>query len=244
MEPHAVPLSQRKRLVDRVDCPQRGGPGGQHDGADGVGAEQLLQRVEIHPPARIGGDLHPADAEQPAHPLMGVVGLLAEGDGGVRPQLARDEEGFQVGDGPARAEVAEEVGGVMEHRGDGGHRLPLQRGGRRPPVEGMIVWIDEHRHQICGSRRRMGRLQHLAGVARVEEGVVVPQPPAQLLQHLLRPLPGHGRGGVRGDGGPAGLPAPHRLDGLQAGGVEVHRRKSTGARQASPVEPRTRDAPA
>ncbi len=234
MEPHPVSLAQRERLVDRVDRPQRGGPGGQNQGADGVGLQQVLQGGEVHPPPGIGGHPDPADAEQPAHPLVGVVGLLAEGDGGIRSQLPGDEEGLQVGDGSARGQVPEEVGGVVEHRGNGGHRLPLQRGGRRPPVEGMIVWIDEHRHQIGGSRRRMGRREHLAGVARVEEGVVVPQPPAQLLQHQLRPLRGDGRRGVGGDGGPAGLPAPHRLDGLQAGGVEVHRRDSIGARQGHP----------
>ena len=228
VQPHPVPLAQGERLVDRVDGPERRGPGGQHHGTDRIGAQQVLEGVQVDPPPGVGGHADPADTEQVAHPLVGVVALLAEGDRGSGPELPGDEERLQVGDRPARGQVSQELHGVMEHGGDGGHGLPLQRRRGRPPVEGVIVGIDEHRHQIRGGRGGVGRLEHLTGVAGVEEGVVVPQPAAQLLQDPRRPLRAHHHRGVWCDARPAGLPTPHRLDRLQAGGVEVHRCKSTG----------------
>ena len=234
VQPHPVPIAERERLVDGIDGPEGGRPGGQHHGADGLGAEHLLERLQVHPSPGIGRHPDPPDAQQPAHPLVGVVALLAEGDGRTGAQLPGHEERLQVGDRPAGGEVAQEGLGVVEHRRDGGDRLALQRRRRRTAVQRVVVGIDQHRHQVGGRRGGVRRLEHLAGVAGMEEGVVVTQAAAELVQHPGRALGAHRHGGVGDHRRPAGLPPPHHLDGLQAGRVEVHRRKSSRGAPGSP----------
>ena len=63
--------------------------------------------------------------------------------------------------------------------------LPFQRGGRRAAVERVVVGVDLLRHRVGGERDLVRRLQHLPGVARMEERVVVPQPLTQLGKHGL-----------------------------------------------------------
>ncbi len=52
VDAHAVALAPRQRLVDRVDRPDAGRPGGQHDRAHVAAAELRLDRVEIGAPVR------------------------------------------------------------------------------------------------------------------------------------------------------------------------------------------------
>src|SRR5579863_2750340 len=60
-----------------------------------------------------------------------------------------------------------------EHGGDFGDRLFFERARGTTAVERVIVGIDEHRESIGEARDRMRRLKHLAGVERVEIGIVV-----------------------------------------------------------------------
>ena len=53
----------------------------------------------------------------------------------------------------------------------------------------MVVGIDRHGQRIGRPRHRMGRLQHLARVERMEVGIIVPQPMGRLVEDLLRSQP-------------------------------------------------------
>ena len=60
-----------------------------------------------------------------------------------------------------------------EHGGDFGDGFFFHCAGGAAAVERVIVGIDEHRERVGEARDRMRGLQHLAGVERVEIGVVV-----------------------------------------------------------------------
>ncbi len=125
------------------------------------------------------------------------MALGAEGDAALRVQLARDEQRLEVGDRAARREVAEVLLAVAEHRGQPRDDLALHLRRRRPAVERVVVGVDEHRRQLPGDRRGVRRLEHLPGVAGMEEGVVVAQPLRQLRERRLHPLLGDVERGVR-----------------------------------------------
>ncbi len=139
VKPDPVAVAQREHLVDGVDGAERRRSRGEHHGADVLMREPLPQSLEVHPSAAVGRDLHPPQPEQMAHPLMGVVGLLGVGDRRTGAQLAGDEERLQVGDGAARREVTQEGLVEVKHGGDVTDGLPLQLGGRRSAVQGMVV---------------------------------------------------------------------------------------------------------
>ena len=75
-----------------------------------------------------------------------------------------------------------------EHLGQLRHDLLLHLGRGRAAVQGVVVRVDQHRGQVPGHRGRVRRLEHLPGIGRVEERVVVPQPPGELAEHLGEPL--------------------------------------------------------
>ena len=179
MDPRAEAATQLHGLVDRVDRAEPGGAGGHDDRADGAGAQQLLECVEVHASHDVRRDGVSPDAEQVAHPAVGVVGVGAVGDAQAGMQLARHEQRLEVGDRAAAGQVAE-VLAEPEHGGELRDDLAFHRGGRRPAVEGMVVRVDQHRGDVAEHRGRVRWLQHLPDVAGVEERVVVPQPGGQL----------------------------------------------------------------
>src|SRR5439155_17379462 len=77
VQPYAVPVAQRQRIVDRVDRAESGGTGGQHDGADPSRVEQPAQRGQVDPAGRVGGHRVAGYAQQVAHARMRVVGVRA-----------------------------------------------------------------------------------------------------------------------------------------------------------------------
>ena len=60
-----------------------------------------------------------------------------------------------------------------EHRGDLGDGFLLHGGTGAAAVERVVVGVDPHRERVRGARDRVRRLQHLAGVERMEVGIVV-----------------------------------------------------------------------
>ena len=78
-----------------------------------------------------------------------------------------------------------------------------------PAVERVVVGVDEHRRQVAGHGHRVRRLEHLPGVARVEEGVVVGHPLAEGVPRGGQPLRVGLARGVRVVGAEPRLP---RLD--------------------------------
>ena len=60
-----------------------------------------------------------------------------------------------------------------EHARDVRDGFLLHRGTRAAAVERVVVRVDPHRERVGEARDRMRRLQHLAGVLRVEVRVVV-----------------------------------------------------------------------
>ena len=172
--------AQRDGQVDRVDRAEPGGAGGHHHGPDRPGPEQILQCVQVHPAGGVGGHGVPLDAEQVTHPGVGVVGVGAVGDAFAGVGFPGYEQGFQVRDGAAAGEMTEEFGAVPEHVGKLGDDLLLHLRGGRPAVQRVVVRVDEHGGDVPDHRDRVRWLEHLPGVAGVEERVILAQPAGQL----------------------------------------------------------------
>ena len=64
------------------------------------------------------------------------------------------------------------------------HDLLLHAGGGRAAVERVVVGVDQHRREVADDRRGMRGLEHLAGVGRVEERVVLPQPLGEVAERV------------------------------------------------------------
>lgn len=210
VHPGAVAAGERDDLVHRVDRAKPGGAHGGHHRPDSPALQQLLKRRKVHGGVGGGGHRHRLDAEQVAHPPVGVVRVGAVRDRAARVELARDEQRLQVGDGAAAGQVAQ-VRGEAEHRGQLRHHLLLHPGGGGPPVERVVVGVDQHRAQVADDRRRVRRLEHLPDVAGVEERVVVPQPPVQFGGRPLQPVRWHVKRGMRRESAVLGHPLAHRL---------------------------------
>jgi hypothetical protein len=93
-------------------------------------------------------------------------------------QLACDPERLEVRDRPGRGQVAEMLR-EAEHGGELRDRLLLHLGGRRPPVERVVVRVEQHRGRVGRPGDRGGRLEHLPGIARIGVRVRVVEPPGQ-----------------------------------------------------------------
>ncbi len=221
MHPGPVPAGDRQDLVHRVDRAQAGGAGGRDHGADPAPGEQRVECPGVHPPRAVGRHRGALDAEHAAHPGVGVVRLLAVGDAEAGMGFPGHVEGFQVGDRAAGGQVAE-VGVQAEHRGQRGDGLLLHLAGRGAAVQRVVVRVDEHRGEVPGHGGGVRRLEHLPGVARVEERVVVPQPPGELGEDAGEPLVAdeHRRvGRIRPE--PV-LPLLHRRHGAGQPALQVH----------------------
>ncbi len=181
METDAVPVPQGERGVYRIDSSQAGGSGGEDDGAHVPGAQHLLQRVDVDTAPLVGGDRVPLHAEDVTHTAVRVVGLGAVGDAPAGVEFPGDEQGLEVGDRAAGGEVAE-VRVVAEHRGELRDGLPLHRRGGGAAVQRVVVRVDQHGGEVADHGGGVRGLEHLARVARVEEGVVVLQSPGELLE--------------------------------------------------------------
>ena len=189
-------------------------PGGEHDGPDVALRALGLHGVEVEPAVGVGRDGGARDAEQLAHARVGVVRGGAVDDALAGMDLARHPQRLEVGDRPARGQVAEAGGGQAEHDAQLVDHLDLEPARPRPAVERVVVGVDEHRRQVAGHRHRVRRLEHLPGVARVEEGVVVGHPLAEGVPRGRQPLRVGLARGVRVVGAEPRLP---RLD--EGGGL-------------------------
>ena len=97
---------------------------------------------------------------------------------------------------PLEVEVAQAGGRQPEHDAQLVDDLHLQPAGPRPAVERVVVGIDEHRRQVAGHGHGVGRLEHLARVARVKEGVVVGHPLAEGVPRGGQAVGSRGAGGI------------------------------------------------
>ena len=75
---------------------------------------------------------------------------------------------------PPPQQVAE-VRLPAEHARELGDRFLLHGRAGPPAVERVVVGVDPHRERVGEPRDRVRRLQHLAGVERMEVGIVVVQ---------------------------------------------------------------------
>ena len=91
--------------------------------------------------------------------------------------------------------MAQAGGGQPEHDPQLIDDLHLQPARPRPAVERVVVGVDEHRRQVAGHRHGVGRLEHLARVARVKEGVVIGHPLPEGVPRGGQPVGSRGAGG-------------------------------------------------
>jgi hypothetical protein len=103
------------------------------------------------------------------------VGLVGGGDGVGGVELAGDPEGFEIGEGSAAGEMAEMLR-PAEHLGERVDSFKLHGGAGAAAVERVVVGVDGHRHRVGRARDGMRGLEHLAGVERMEVGIVVVHP--------------------------------------------------------------------
>jgi hypothetical protein len=108
------------------------------------------------------------------HAGMRVVGVTAVGDCLARMGLSCNEEGFEVGDCATASQMPQMISEAEHGRQPGDHLL-LHLCRRGATVQGVIVRVDQHGRQVADDRDRVRRLQHLADIAGVEEGIVVAQ---------------------------------------------------------------------
>ncbi len=71
--------------------------------------------------------------------------------------------------------------------GDFANRFYFHARAGAASVEGMVVGVDYHGERIGGAGQRVGRLEHLPGVKRMEVGIVVRHSLGHLVHHR-----GHG----------------------------------------------------
>ena len=152
VQAHAVALAQGERLVDAIDGAQAGRPGREHDGPDVALRALGLHGVEVEPAVGVGRDGRARDAQQLAHARVGVVRGGAVDDALAGMDLARHPQRLEVGDRPARGQVAEAGGGQAEHDAQLVDHLDLEAARPRPAVERVVVGVDEHRRQVARPR--------------------------------------------------------------------------------------------
>jgi hypothetical protein len=196
VQAHAVALAQGERLVDAIDGAEAGRAGGEHDGPDVALRALGLDGVEVETAAGVGRDRRARDAQQLAHARMGVVRGRAVHDALAGMHLARHPQASRLAIVRSRSD-GRDRGGEAEHDAQLVDHLDLEAARPWAAVERVVVGVDEHRRQVAGNGDRMRRLEHLPGIAGMEEGVVVGHPLAEGLPRGGQPLRVGLAGGVR-----------------------------------------------
>ena len=230
MQPEAMAVAQRRQVCQRIDgAPARGAQGRDHRG-DVAAGEPALQRGHVEAPARVHRHRLERQTEHAAETLVGVVGIHRREHHAIGPaQPARHPQRFQVGQGAASGEMAE-MGRPADHGGEPGHRVALHERTRPAAIEGMIVRVDQHGQGIGQPRHRVGRLEHLPGVERMEVRVVVRQPRRRFHEHRFQG-PGRRRAGGRRTPGRQILEAGAEPPGGGSEHVEFRRRPARARRR-------------
>ena len=223
-----MPLAQPEGLVDGVDRAQPGRARSQHHRAHPAGAQQLLQRAQVHPALAVHRDGVALHAQQAAHPAVRVVRVRAVGDTPAGVQFAGHEQRLQVGDGAAGGEVPQ-VGAEAEHCCQLRGYLAFHPGGGRAAVQRVVVRVDQHRGEVAGHGGRVRGFEHLPGVPRVEERVVVRQALGELGERRPEPLVADLQRGMRVIGAESRRPLPVRRDRLPHPPLEIHIRSLRAA---------------
>ena len=141
------------------------------------------------PPVGVGRDRRRGDAEQLAHARVRVVRAPSCARSACRGATSRaTHSASRLAIVPLEVRCPRTGRGQAEHHAQLLDDLDLERARARAAVERVVVGVDEHRRQVAGHRDRVRRLEHLAGVARVEEGVVVGHPLAEGVPRGRQPL--------------------------------------------------------
>ena len=172
MQAESVAAAKCQDLPQRVDRADGGRTERRDNGADAAGLQALFERRDVDAAAVVRGHAFEGQLQHGAHATVRVMRLRGGNDSRTGCQLPGDPERLEVRHGPAARQVAE-VRLPAEHARDVGDRFLLHGRTRAAAVERVIVRVDPHRERIGEARDRMRRLQHLAGVLRVEVGVVV-----------------------------------------------------------------------
>ena len=188
VQAHAVALAQRQRLVDAVDGAEAGRAGGEHDVPTSPLAHSASTASRSIRPQRVGRHGRALHAEQLAHARVGVVRGGAVDDRLPGWSSRATHSASRLAIVPLEVRWPRPGGGEPEHGAQLLDHLDLQPAGPGAAVERVVVGVDEHRREVAGDRHRVRRLEHLAGVARVEEGVVVGHPLAERVPGGGQPL--------------------------------------------------------
>ena len=222
VHPAAVATAERQRVGDRIDHPAPRRAGRQHDGSDASGAQHRFERLEVHAPFGIGGHLHGLKLQDAAHAAVRVMRFPRKCHALVRVQAARHPERFQVGHGTAAGQVPERGLGQVQHGGQRPHHLFFHRTGGRSAVQRVVVRVDELGRQIADHGDWMGRLEHLPGIARMEEGIVSPQTLQVAVQRCLQLVRVNLQRRMRRVRSPGRFPVANGIDRTRKPGLQVH----------------------
>ena len=221
MHPYPVPAGDGEHLVHGVDRAKAGRARGSDYCPDPAPGQQRVKRVEVDPARAVCRDLGALDAEHPAHAGVGVMRFLAVGNALARMQFPGDIESLQVRDRAACRQVTE-VRAEAEHPGQLRDDLLLHPGGGRSAVQRVVVRVDQHRREVAGHRGRVRRLEHLPGVRRVEERVIVPQSLCELREYAGETLIADGHRLVGFEWAEAILPGGDRVDAAAQPVPQIH----------------------
>ena len=183
MQTRAVPLAEVGDAINAIDHPEPGGPERRHDRADATGLEALLQRSEVERAVTCRGHGLVPRTDDFRDTRVGVVRLRTRQHNLVRMEATCHPERLEIRDRARRGEVGE-VLLLMQHRCDLVDRLTLEVRRRRPAVERVVVRVEQHCHRVARPRHRMRRLEHLAEVLRIREGVRASKAIGELIEGL------------------------------------------------------------
>ena len=198
VQAHPVALAQGERLVDAIDGAQPGRAGGEHDGADVAARALGLHGIEVD--AALGvGRAPPWRSRRAARTCArGCSARLAQCTMRLPGWTSRAiHSASRLAIVPLEVRWPRPGAGSPNMTAQLVDDLHLQPARPRPAVERVVVGVDEHRRQVAGHRHRVGRLEHLARVARVEERVVVGHPLAEGVPRGGQAIGVRGAGGVR-----------------------------------------------
>ena len=120
-------LLELQRSADVVDRAQARRAGGQHNRPHAAPPDLRGDGIEVDAPVRVGGHGTRLDTEHLAHAPVRVVGGFGVHDRRGGRELARDPQRFEVGDRPARRQMAKRLLRQPEHDSERPHHLDLHR---------------------------------------------------------------------------------------------------------------------